>query len=86
MKGVELAKQRLLQLASTPYGVARHDINSRIDSNPPGCCARIALAELIDSGVLHPAPGWRKDGTTWFVVPEAAAARRIGAWLWEQPK
>jgi hypothetical protein len=73
MTGVELARQRLLQLAATPYGVARHDINSRIDATRRAA-ARIALAELIDSGVLHPAAGWRKDGTTWFVVPEAAAA------------
>jgi len=72
MTGVESARQRLLQLASTPYGVARHDINSRIDCTRRAA-ARIALAELIDSGTLHPAAGWRKDGTTWFVVPEAAA-------------
>lgn len=70
---IDAARKRLLQLAATPYGVARHDINSRIDRTRRAA-ARIALAELIDSGVLHPAAGWRKDGTTWFVVPEAAAA------------
>lgn len=73
MTGVELARQRLLQIAATPYGVARHDINSRIDRTRRAA-ARIALAELIDSGTLHPAAGWRKDGTTWFALAEAAAA------------
>lgn len=73
MTGVELARQRLLQLAATPYGVARHDINSRIDATRRAA-ARVALAELIDSGVLHKGQGWRKDGATWFSTAEAAAA------------